>query len=64
MPTTSLEDLVARIPDGCLLAVPKDESGVAVAATRALIRRGVKDTHLLCVPTSGLQADLLACRLL
>ena len=59
MPITSLEDLVTRIPDGCLLAVPKDESGVAMAATRALVRRGIKDLHLLCVPTSGLQADLL-----
>jgi glutaconate CoA-transferase subunit A len=59
MPITTLEDLVSRIPDGCLLAVPKDESGVAMAATRALVRRGVRDLHLLCVPTSGLQADLL-----
>ena len=59
MPITSLDDLVIRIPDGCLLAVPKDESGVAMAATRALVRRGAKNFHLLCVPTSGLQADLL-----
>ena len=59
MPITSLEDLVNGIPNGCLLAVPKDESGVAMAATRALVRRGVRDLHLLCVPTSGLQADLL-----
>ena len=59
MPITSLEDLVSRIPDGCLLAVPKDESGVAMSATRALVRRGAKDLHLLCVPISGLQADLL-----
>jgi len=56
---TSIEDLARRVPDGCLLAVPKDEGGVAMAATRALIRRGVRDLHLLCVPTSGLQADLL-----
>ncbi len=27
--------------------------------TRALIRRGVRDLHLVCVPMSGLQADLL-----
>ncbi len=30
-----------------------------MAATRALIRRGVRGLHLVCVPTSGLQADLL-----
>jgi glutaconate CoA-transferase, subunit A len=55
----SLDALAERIPDSALLAVPKDESGVAMAATRALLRRGVKTLHLLCVPTSGLQADLL-----
>jgi len=55
----TLSELVKRIPDGSILAVPKDESGVALAATRALLRRGVKDLHLLCVPTSGIQADLL-----
>lgn len=59
MSITSLDDLVSRIPDGCLLAIPKDESGVAMAATRALVRQDVRDIHLLCVPTSGLQADLL-----
>lgn len=58
-PFVSLEALIGSIPDGALLAVPKDESGVAMAATRALIRRGVRDLRLLCVPTSGLQADLL-----
>ncbi len=42
-----------------MLAVPKDEAGVAMAATRALIRRAAKGLHLLCVPTSGLQADFL-----
>ena len=59
MPITSLEHLVDGIPHECLLAIPKDESGVSMAATRALIRRGIKDLHLLCVPTSGLQADIL-----
>lgn len=58
-PFVSLETLIGRIPDGALLAVPKDESGVAMAATRALVRRHVRDLHLLCVPTSGLQADIL-----
>ena len=56
---TSLETLAAAIPDGALIAVPKDTSGVAMAATRELIRRGVSRLHLVCVPTSGLQADML-----
>jgi glutaconate CoA-transferase subunit A len=54
-----LDELVAHVGDGCLLAVPSDASGVAMAATRALIRRGVRNLHLVVVPTSGLQADLL-----
>ena len=55
----SIDELVAAIPDGAKLAVPKDKSGVAMEATRALIRRGVKNLHLVCVPVSGMQADLL-----
>ena len=55
----SLEVLAARIPDGSLLAIPPDHVGVAMAATRALLRRGVRGLRLLTVPTSGLQADLL-----
>ena len=42
-----------------MLAVPRESSGVAMAATRALIRRGVKRLHLVTLPTSSLQADLL-----
>ncbi|MFN0315629.1 MAG: CoA transferase subunit A [Burkholderiales bacterium] len=55
----NLDSLASAIPSGAMLAVPKDSSGVAMAATRELIRRGVRDLHLVCVPTSGMQADLL-----
>lgn len=55
----SLDDALAPITDGCVLAVPRDVSGVAMAATRALIRRGVRRLHLVTLPTSSLQADLL-----
>jgi len=55
----SLEEALAPIADGCMLAVPRETSGVAMAATRALIRRGVKNLHLVTLPTSTLQADLL-----
>ncbi len=58
-PLSSLDDLAAMVPDGAKLAVPRDITGPAMAATRALIRRGVRGLHLVCVPTSGLQADLL-----
>ena len=55
----SVAQLAAQIPDGATLAVPKDSSGVAMAVTRELIRRGVRNLHLITVPTSGLQAELL-----
>jgi glutaconate CoA-transferase, subunit A len=55
----SLEEALAPIADGSMLAVPRETSGVAMAATRALIRRGVKNLHLVTLPTSTLQADLL-----
>jgi glutaconate CoA-transferase, subunit A len=56
---TSVEDGIAPIGDGCVLVVPREVSGVPMAATRALIRRGVKRLHLVALPTSSLQADLL-----
>src|SRR4029078_12288300 len=55
----SLDDALAPITDGCVLAVPRESSGVAMAATRALIRRGIKRLTLIALPTSSLQADLL-----
>src|SRR6266540_2183580 len=55
----SLDEALAVITDGCALAVPREASGGAMAATRALIRRGVKRLHLIALPTSSLQADLL-----
>ncbi len=55
----SLDDLVAMVDSGSMLAIPKDESGPAMAATRALIRRNVRDLHLLCAPVCGMHADLL-----
>lgn len=54
-----LNDLVARIPNGARLAIPVSRSGVAMAATRALILQKVRDLHLIAVPTSGIQADIL-----
>jgi glutaconate CoA-transferase subunit A len=55
----TLDDALTAITDGCLLVVPREVSGVPMAATRALIRRGVKRLHLVALPTSSLQADLL-----
>jgi glutaconate CoA-transferase, subunit A len=55
----TLDEALAPIGDGCVLAVPRESSGAAMAATRALIRRGIRDLHLVTLPTSSLQADLL-----
>jgi glutaconate CoA-transferase subunit A len=55
----TLDEALAPITDGCVLAVPRESSGVAMAATRALIRRGVRRLSLITLPTSSLQADLL-----
>ena len=54
-----LDEALAAVTDGCLLVVPREVSGVPMEATRALIRRGVNRLHLVALPTSSLQADLL-----
>jgi glutaconate CoA-transferase subunit A len=55
-----LDALVARIADGSKLALAADYySGCAMAAVRRLIARGVRDLHLIGIPTLGFQADML-----
>lgn len=51
--------LVAGIRDGAHLAVVRDTAGAPMAAVRALVRRRVKDLHLVAVPESDLVADML-----
>src|SRR5437016_13843288 len=55
----TVDDAVASIPDGAMVVVPRESSGVPMEATRALIRRGIKRLHLIALPTSTLQADML-----
>jgi glutaconate CoA-transferase, subunit A len=55
----TIEEALAPIRDGIMLAVPREVAGVPMEATRALIRRGVRHLHLVALPTSSLQADLL-----
>jgi glutaconate CoA-transferase, subunit A len=55
----SIEDALTPIRDGIMLAVPREIAGAPMEATRALIRRGVRNLHLVTLPTSSLQADLL-----
>ena len=58
-PICDLRELASAVPDGAKLVVPSDNCGVAMAATRELVRRGARGLHLVCVPTSGLQAEIL-----
>ena len=55
----TVDSLARLVPGGAMVAVPADYSGVAMELTRALIRAGLRDLHLLCVPTTGLQGDML-----
>src|ERR1700719_3330473 len=55
----TIDEALAPIRDGIMLAVPREVAGVPMEATRALIRRGVRNLHLVALPTSSLQADLM-----
>ncbi len=56
---TDLDNLAVQISNGVSLAIPVSRSGPSMALTVALIKRGVKDLHLIACPTAGIQADLL-----
>ena len=56
---SSVDDAIASIPDGALLMVPREACGAPMEATRALVRRRVKRLHLVALPTSTMQADML-----
>lgn len=56
---TELADLARYIETGMRLALPVDYAGVSMAMTRPLIERGATDLSIVCVPTGGLQVDML-----
>ncbi|MBI4183159.1 MAG: CoA synthetase [Proteobacteria bacterium] len=58
-PYVSVAELAERIQDGSLIALPPDYSLVAMAAVRALVRKGVRNLHVLGVPVAGFPADVL-----
>lgn len=55
----TVEALAASIKPGQSVTIPVDRAGVSMAATAAMIEAGLTGLHLVCVPISGLQADLL-----
>src|SRR6218665_3414915 len=58
-PIVSIDDIARAIPSGCRLALPADYAGVAMAVTLPLIRCAPRDLCLVCVPTGGMQVDML-----
>lgn len=55
----STDEIASSIPDGALIGVPKEDGGVSMEITRALIRRKARRLRLLTVPVSSIQADML-----
>ncbi|WP_454688994.1 CoA transferase subunit A [Achromobacter aloeverae] len=57
--STSVDDIAARIPDGCRLAMPADYAGVSMAMVPALLHSAPRHLALIGVPTGGLAFDIL-----
>lgn len=55
---TSVEKMARLVTSGSKIALPVDYAGVSMAMTRPLIERGLRDLHLVCVPTGGMQPDM------
>ncbi|RWB67071.1 MAG: CoA synthetase [Mesorhizobium sp.] len=51
--------MAGAIAPGSRVALPAEYAGVSMAMTRAMIACGHGDLHLVCVPTGGLQVDML-----
>jgi glutaconate CoA-transferase subunit A len=55
----TLDELVGLVPSGIKLGLPVDYAGVSMATTRPLIKRGIGRLHVVCLPTGGIQPDML-----
>lgn len=56
---SKLCELASLVKTGMKIAIPVDYAGVSMVMTGALVENGASDLHLVCVPTGGLQADIL-----
>ena len=56
---TDLDTMASYVKSGMNLALPVDYGGVSMAITRPLIEHGTRDLNLICVPTGGMQVDML-----
>ena len=55
----SLQEIVDQVKNGFVLGIPADYSGVPMKFTKELIKRGVKDLKLYCLPLTTIQGDML-----
>jgi glutaconate CoA-transferase subunit A len=55
----SLKEIVDEVQDGFILGIPADYSGVPMKFTTELIKKGVKDLKLYCLPLTTIQGDML-----
>ena len=55
----SLNDIVHQVEDGFILGIPADYSGVPMEFTKQLIKKGVKNLKLYCLPLTTIQGDML-----
>lgn len=56
---TTLEQLATKILSGSRLALPVDYAGVSMAMMGPILAADINELNLICVPTGGLQADIL-----
>ena len=54
-----IAEMAELIAAGSRVALPTDYAGVSIAMTKAMIAGGNGALHLVCVPTGGLQVDML-----
>ena len=55
----SIKDIVNEVENGCIFGIPADYSGVPMAFTKELIKKGIKDLKLCCLPLTTIQGDML-----
>jgi glutaconate CoA-transferase subunit A len=55
----ALDALAAEVKSGMKIAIPADYCGVAMAATAAILANRPRNLHVVCVPVTGMQGDML-----
>lgn len=56
---SDLRGMAKQVEPGMRVALPVDYAGVSMAMTGPLIARGAGDLDIVCIPTGGLQVEML-----